>query len=1266
VKSSFACLLCLLLVLCACCLPASAQEVSNKGTDFWLAYPAHTRALESEMNVYVTATINTKGTVSIPGQNYTADFTVTANKVTILDIPHVAYISTAGVVENQGIHITTEEPVVVFSHIYASDVSGSTIVLPTPALGREYFAISHENSKEFPMNEFVSFAQFVVVATEDHTTVEITPTVITTDAKSANTPFIIELMKGQVYQLQAEHDLTGSKIVSVTKRGEDCKRIAVFSGSTYTRLGCSEAESGDNLYQQLYPVNTWGKTFATVPSKTRWYGDKIRILAAEDGTKVTINGGAPVSLAKGGFYDFRTTKSNFIQATKPVLVVQYAFSQDCDDIPGDPEMIIISPIEQTLTDITVYSSQNYFISRHFINVVMETKETGSFRLDGNPVAFTPIQANPAYAYAQVEVQKGNHRLIADAGFSAIAYGFGRYESYGYAAGASAKSMIQHMTLDRYQYCDGEKVTYSGFTAYEPLSWHWDFGDGTTSTLPRPSHTYQAPGTYMVTLTTVRDNGNECGSTDVSVAEITISPNPEATFTFAPECLNRAMLFRDNSSVAGENNQVVEWLWDFGDGTTSSEQHPRHTYTAAKEYQVMLQVKTNSGCSSVVTKKVLVESAPVADFDVTGACQGEEIAFKDKSTYTTEPVTGWHWDFGDGTTKTQQHPEHTFSTSATYPVTLTLTFASGCQTSITRQVVINPKPEVKIELPDVCILDEAQFVNKSTISEGTLTYLWEFGDGHTSTEVNPKHRYTAEKVYTVRLTASSDKGCSETIEVQYMVSGAYPKADFTADQFCQQQGVQFTDASTVPFGRIVRWEWDFGDGTTGFEQHPKHVYAKAATYQVTLKAYSGIICESIVTKTITVSPNPIAQFQTGNVCDKEAVVFQSTSGVERGNIVSYHWDFGDGEGTSTLENPQYTYANPGTYPVMLTVTTDEGCQDADTKLVTVYARPTAAFSPVQACISDEVSFRDESSMSVGKIVSWYWSFGDGSTSIEQHPRHSYGQAKSYKVKLEVTTIDGCKDVIEKTVVIQVLPIASAGPDQLPVCGIISTTLAANIPALGTGTWTILNGIDGQFSDIHNPRATFIGKMGETYKLRWTVRNSPCIEAWDEVELRFGPVPKVNAGPDLEIIEGESITLQGSGEGTLLWSSANTLDNATQARPLAFPIVTTTYTLTATSAEGCHSDDQVTVHVLKKLKIPNGISPNGDGINDVWLIEGIEDYPNARIELFNRWGAKVYELQEAGSPWDGTRNGAPLPDGAYYYVIDTKKGRKAFTGAVTILR
>ncbi|MER2999000.1 PKD domain-containing protein [Pontibacter populi] len=1267
-------------LLCLLSFSVSAQNTSNKGKDFWLGFMGHINGIRQngssmpQMSLYITSTVATTGVVEVPGLSFSQAYTVVPNKVTVVKVPYGAFIRGSEVTEQKGIHVTAVEPVVVYAHIYSLNISGATLVLPTGTLGREYYTIAYN---QYPDTDF---SEFMIVGVEDETTVEITPTAATRNGKPANETFTVTLNKGDVYQVQSINDLTGTKILSVGLNGASCKKIAVFSGSSYTKLGCPDAltpppstpvnyptSSGDNLFQQLYPLSVWGQNYVTAPMLSRSGGDMFRVLASKDATTIRLNGVAPITINQGEYYDFQSDIANNVTADKPIMLAQYPRTQICDGALGDPEMVILNPVEQTLKDITLYSSPFYQIQKHFINVFMRTSETSTFRLDGNPVTFTPVPGNPDFSYSQNEVALGNHTLKADEGFNAIAYGFGHVESYGYSAGANIKNLIQNITFDKEPYCDGQTVGFTGFASYEPLKWHWDFGDGTTSDEQKPTHKYAEPGTYTVTLVTTRNNGNDCDSQDATSAELIIYPNPVAEFSSVGQCEKGAVTFEDKSTTSVTGNEIISWHWDFGDGTTSAEQHPTHTYATAGTYDVTLTIQTASTCSNVKVNKVKVYPLPIADFTAPETCHTSVTSFTDKSTVAEGTIAAWEWDFGDGSpVVTTQSPDHTYAAPGTYTVKLTVTTNAGCQTIVSKNVVINPLPEVKVELPDICIRDEAQFVNLSTIASGSIVkYEWDFGDGNKSTLKNPKHRYTAEGVYNVTLTAYSDRGCSETIETEYIVSGAYPVAKFSASDFCQRSEVQFKDESEVAFGRIVRWEWDFGDGTTSAEQHPKHNYTKTGTYTVTLTAYSGIVCGNTTTQTITINANPDAVFTTSNICLSEAATFINSSSVAEGSIVSYSWDFGDGS-KSTLAQPTYNYKQAGTYTVTLTATTENGCQNIQQKQIVVYPLPKAQFTLAPTCISDVVRLRDESTVSSGNIATWSWTFGDGSASSLQHPTHQYAKSGIYTVKLIVTTDMGCTNVVEKQIKIVPLPIAQAGPDQIPVCGTTSTRLQANNPSPAKGTWSILNGVGGNISDIHNPQATFSGQMNEKYKLRWLVENSPCASVDDEVEILFSPYPLVEAGRGAIIIEGETITLEGSGEGTLVWSSPQSLDNANIAQPKASPIVTTTYTLTATSPQGCVSTDEVTITVLRRLRIPNGISPNGDGINDVWLIDGSYDYPDMTVTVFNRWGNQVYTSRGYGNPWDGTRDGSPLPDGAYYYIIDTNKGRKAFTGSITILR
>jgi gliding motility-associated-like protein len=170
----------------------------------------------------------------------------------------------------------------------------------------------------------------------------------------------------------------------------------------------------------------------------------------------------------------------------------------------------------------------------------------------------------------------------------------------------------------------------------------------------------------------------------------------------------------------------------------------------------------------------------------------------------------------------------------------------------------------------------------------------------------------------------------------------------------------------------------------------------------------------------------------------------------------------------------------------------------------------------------------------------------------------------------------------------------------------------------------------------------------------------------VPVTILPAPQINAGPDQVMEDGESVQLQGSGEGIYQWSSSATPATIQVAAPLVTPTKTTTYTLTVTDRNGCVASDEMTVVVHKKLFVPNAFTPNNDGVNDTWEITNIESRQDVKMEVFNRWGNKVYESVGYPQPWDGTVEGKELPVNTYFYVISLEGGRQRLTGAVSIVR
>jgi gliding motility-associated-like protein len=182
----------------------------------------------------------------------------------------------------------------------------------------------------------------------------------------------------------------------------------------------------------------------------------------------------------------------------------------------------------------------------------------------------------------------------------------------------------------------------------------------------------------------------------------------------------------------------------------------------------------------------------------------------------------------------------------------------------------------------------------------------------------------------------------------------------------------------------------------------------------------------------------------------------------------------------------------------------------------------------------------------------------------------------------------------------------------------------------------------------------------------VNNTNCASSTRTVASVTIVTPTADAGPDRTIIQGQPTELRASGGVSYQWEPAESLSNANVANPVARPQVTTTYTVTVTTEEGCTATDEVTVTVTPAITIPNAFSPNGDRINDVWEIENIQNYPDARVEIFNRWGNQVFSSTGYGTPWDGTLNGQNLPVATYYYIIYLNGSERPVSGHVTIIR
>ena len=254
--------------------------------------------------------------------------------------------------------------------------SEASIVLPIDAISTEYFVMSYQGINQ---RDIDYYSEFLIVATENETTITITPSDQTKGGKTPNNPFTILLNAGESYQVQgvtATSDLTGSHIIAD-------KKIAVFGGNTWTQVP-SSCGARDNLLEQMYPVSTWGKQILTVPSDQAAF-DVFRILASEDNTVVEVQGSTTRSftLNRGDWREYQSSEANFIIGSKPILVAQYLIGINCSGhIYGDPSMVLLNSIEQTRDTVTLFNSRFEDIIENYINVITRTTDTDIIIFDG--------------------------------------------------------------------------------------------------------------------------------------------------------------------------------------------------------------------------------------------------------------------------------------------------------------------------------------------------------------------------------------------------------------------------------------------------------------------------------------------------------------------------------------------------------------------------------------------------------------------------------------------------------------------------------------------------------------------------------------------------------------------------------------------------------------------------------------------------------------------------------------------------------------------
>ncbi|HVF96778.1 MAG TPA: PKD domain-containing protein, partial [Flavisolibacter sp.] len=512
--------------------------------------------------------------------------------------------------------------------------------------------------------------------------------------------------------------------------------------------------------------------------------------------------------------------------------------------------------------------------------------------------------------------------------------------------------------------------------------------------------------------------------------------PTANFTAAQTagCAPVVISFQDQST-----GSPTSWQWNFGNGNTSTLQNPSTTYFTPGTYTITLTATNGSGANTLTrTGFITVYGKPSVSFlaDDSNGCAPFSIRFTDGSTPAPGTVnTSWQWDFGNGTSSTAQNPTVLYTTPGNYTVNLKVTNDKGCFATFSKTAYIKLTGGLQLDFssagPDRCRTPfPVSFTNTST-GPGSLSYLWTFGDGNTSTQQSPTNTYSAPGAYSVSLAVTSSNGCTDTLRRTNFINIQNISTSFTGpDSICVLAPVSFANTS-LPAAQSSAW--NFGEGTTSVAPNQTKTFTTAGTYTVRLlNTYA--YCTDSFSKAIRVLPRPVAGFTAPNTaqCKPPLTV---NFGNNSTNAVSWLWNFGDGS-TSTQQNPSHLYTGYGSFTVTLVVTNASGCNDTLVQPAYVQVqKPVIRFPtlPQLGCVPFTTTLSANIN-TLDNVTSYLWEFGDGGTSTLATPTHTYTAQGNYKVKLTVTTSTGCTetDSLNNAVVIGRVPTVDFSAVPNPVC------------------------------------------------------------------------------------------------------------------------------------------------------------------------------------------------------------------------------------------
>lgn len=1170
---------------------------STEGTEFWFGFMEN-RIFRAEFHaVLVTVSsrqsTNFKITVGPPDSPvYNREYSVSADSALTVEIPWgIAETFGSETISNTGIHLTSDGPVSVYATNWDPNSTDNSVIYPVANLGNEYFAMCYDPyvDPENPLSGNGRNSQFLIVATEDNTTVQFKPSKVTDGLSPKDSIIQLVLNRGEVFQVQSENDLgtglagqgdlTGSYISSD-------KPVAFFSGALSTTVPRG-FRGWDHLFEQIPPFQSWGREYLTIPLKTR-AADRFRVLAARNNTTVQISGEPMIYLNAGEFHEFIASETKHILSDKSLLVAQFSQSRDIDFTEtggdGDPFMIILNPAERLIKTaiFQTYGTPNNFtdsvyfgIQQNYLNILTPTSEVANITLDGQAVSyeFKPHYKS-SWSYAQIEITKGTHiieNINGKDGFMAFVYGFGGFESYGFSVGYNFDlkldlgENIEFFERDTLLLCRGDELILDAGPQFDYYNW------STLSTAQKI--TVYEEGLYWV----------EAGTNDGCILRDTVFVHESKPVADLGERFNEICYPQKVLLTAGEGYEKYIWQNELDEIISTSQQILADT---TGEYR--LTVTDNFRCIARDTLVLTVFPVPEIEFLGKHLICGETITQLSLNiSGTSEDVWNFPGNFSWSANSTDLvlSAESRFSVNVEaknwgdYEVSYQLTTIDGCDTVVVFPIRFHPQPENNFVIEDDPGCSGYSKILRFT---GTVTEAAEF-NWDLNGRIFLDTLDLQNRVYLISEGARqntvppvtliiNDKGCiSDPLTKQFV--NANPNFTMEADKTrgCDSLIVNFS--SLMLTSDDVDFEWTFGDNEIVRQQNYTKHYADTGFYRANLTITNRVTnCRNSFTidSMIKVFPTPVAEI----IADSDLCYPGNALIVHHNHIDStfYLWEFNE----NTLSGFEYDSVN---------LIMDDPFENVKLT-VNEYG-----------CVSQPVELRL-------KRKPMFDFFTESVEGCQPYSLEIFAETRDNLIDFSWVT----DSLPYPTGISNLYYLPDTGRFDISLIAFSNETGCADTLLKPDWVWVHRNPfakfeVDYPVALIDNANIRFINYSERAVKYFWDFGDGETSEEFE----------RVHAYSDL----GEY-----------------------SAR------------LYAESVHGCADTFELMINIIPSIVYaPNAFRPDSEiAENQTFMpVEAGVDPARFNLKIYNRWGELIFETSSLFTPWDGTlKNGNDAPQGNYVWI------------------